>query len=46
MRLQRFAWITASGTLVTYCRKCEGILEYVYHIYYKCRRCGEWAKRS
>lgn len=24
------------------CRYCKGILDYIYHTYFRCRECGTW----
>lgn len=28
------------------CHNCRGILDYVYHTWWKCRRCGSWFSRG
>lgn len=33
----------APGTMLR-CR-CNGVLNYIYHIYFQCRECGKWQKR-
>lgn len=26
------------------CYRCHGIVEYVYHVYWQCRDCGQWSR--
>lgn len=38
---RKLARISSTGTLTTYCL-CGGILDYIYHHWFKCRDCGRW----
>jgi hypothetical protein len=28
------------------CRRCHGLLEYIYHIWWQCKDCGRWEPSS
>lgn len=34
----------ATGTRYCHQRQCGGVMDYIYHCWWKCRQCARWGK--